>query len=266
MHEKPLDQNQDQKSPQAQHGISIHVRCPRCGEDGWLIERTIVKKPISNLKTENTWEDGKVVDSKEIQVTNRSHPYKYLSFLELFVGRGFQRTHPIINPTVQMLRPGDSGYEEHMAAVQSVEDFGITIAALTQVTPLVVKKHPSMTSQVQKWISCLSVVERALDSTVDNRYGRSLFEWVYICQTAIKEGIGIAAKKYSGFTEDDKEIRLSHKHIKDMIPIAAHFAVSFPYALTYFLDSGMLISDVISDDAELFKATEMQRLGEKNLD
>jgi hypothetical protein len=92
-----------------------------------------------------------------------------------------------------------------------------------------------------------------LHSTVDNRQARSLFEWIPISETALEEGIGVASKKYSGITEDGREVGLSNKRIKDMIPIAADFALKFPYYWTGFLQFCVIISEVISSDATLLE-------------
>lgn len=62
-----------------------------------------------------------------------------------------------------------------------------------------------------------------------------------------------AAAKHSGITEDDKEVRLSHKRIRDMIPRAASFAVLFPLCFSACQMYDEIIADVISNDAELLE-------------
>lgn len=210
--------------------IATHFQCPECGQDGRLRKKTIGIRPksTSNLKTENEWEDGEVVYSKKIQRTSRSHPNKWISFVNSLIGKWINQR--------------DFG--------QSIKDYAINLATLRRVMLLVAQKYPSMSSQINEWILSFQVFRVGLDSIVDNRYDRSLFEWADISQTALEEGIGAAAKKHSGF----RGIRLSRNHIKDMIPVGTKFAMAFPLALRDLNLLSMRISQVIFNDPELLEA------------
>lgn len=65
MHKKPQDQDTFELEI-----VPFHVRCPKCGHDGWLMERTfgVRPKPPSDFKAKNEPEDGKVIYSEEIQL------------------------------------------------------------------------------------------------------------------------------------------------------------------------------------------------------
>ncbi len=199
---------------------SIHVRCPKCGQDGWL-HSVEPKAYYSNFRTEGEHEDGKIIYGKDIPRTQRRHPYKWMSFIDSICGHDGikhmqQHQHPTINPTpsssTSILKPGHDGYNEHWALVEQMSGIGSTFKALAEVMPLALKKYPSLIAEANKFNFCFSVVRRGLHSSLDNRQARSLFEWIAICETALEEGIGAAAKKYSGITEDGREVRLSDKN------------------------------------------------------
>lgn len=129
--------------------------------------------------------------------------------------------------------------------------------------PLVFKKYPSIAADDDKIAFYFSVVRKSLHSMVDDRWGRSLPEWVMICKTAITEGVNVAAKKHSGVTPEGRQIRLSRKRIKEMIPIATQFARLFPSCFLGFMNSCLTITDAISNDPEL---SEIYRRFEANYD
>ena len=237
------------QDPPQHHAIVLHVRCPGCGQDGWLKVKTIaLKTSSSNFRTKKIYLDKYTDGEETIPVTKREHPYKYMSFPGCT--EWMNNEHPIINPPHPRLpKPGEEAYEPYRASLEQLDGFMKDLTLFGIMLPHVFKKYPSIAADDDKIAFYFSVVRKSLHSMVDDRWGRSLPEWVMICKTAITEGVNVAAE-HLGITEG-RQIRLSRKHIKEMIPLATQFATLFPSCFLGFMDSCLIITDAISKDPEL---------------
>jgi hypothetical protein len=114
----------------------------------------------------------------------------------------------------------------------------------------------------KEWEHALEMLTRLVQSGIDDRWRRSIPEWIMIVKYALETSPQAASKKYSGVIYDGKkEVRLSPKIIHDRIPEIKTFYETYPryYALHIFMLS--LIKSFIDDDPELleiYKAYERQ--------
>ena len=95
------------------------------------------------------------------------------------------------------------------------------------------------------------IINRNINSTIDDRHRRTAAEWALIAKQCREYGSNAASRKYPGITPDGKLEYLSPKYIKQKAPKAEAYWIIYQHHLSIFLKCGRILSNKIVSDPEL---------------
>jgi hypothetical protein len=245
--------------------------CPGCGSDKGAHVRIInrpkkkEKKSVLDYRTvriPQSWLEMSSADvdapEEKISVQRRFHPYKYLSVIGLQCGR-----NPIINPP----KPEVKQVTESMRNFAQYFALRIMILIIPfEIAPLYFQKHPEECEQMKEdfdkhVLPAHRIMWKVMKSGFDDRWDRSLVEWVDILITAIKKSPRKAREKHYGLTPDGERIKLSINRIKQMKPWLWDMVKDLPEHWSYYVAFITYIFEGVKRDPELYK--ELKRLEQK---
>jgi hypothetical protein len=100
-----------------------------------------------------------------------------------------------------------------------------------------------------------------LKTTTDDRYKRSLTEWITVTTYAVKTSPRAASKKFYGITPDGKKIHLSPRHIKHMMEEMGNFTDNFIELIPKVRRNLSILGNIVKSDPELMERS--NRLSEQ---
>jgi hypothetical protein len=134
-------------------------------------------------------------------------------------------------------------------------EFKKNILLFCEMSQAIYNKFPDRRQELRKLIyECvhgIRLVLQMIKSTTDDRYKRSLAEWVTITKYAMETSPEAASKKFYGVTPDGKKIRLSPKHIKDRIEEINNFLDKFAEFIPKVPLNIRILSNIVRNDPEL---------------
>jgi hypothetical protein len=247
----------DQKSGSLHNSNPL---CPGCGSNDVHIHRIKRKaNPTSRrVKVSQSWTDSEEDIEVKKPVQRRHHPYKYLSA----VGASLKR-----NPAINLPRPRILEITDDMKLFAQYSACWWKLHLIPfEISPLVFEKYPEIWDDMKEdyyahIVPAFKIVLKIMDSATDDKWDRSLTEWLEIILTASNEGYRAASRKYYGLTPNAEKIYLSTKRIKqiesDIKKLASDVVEHMPY---YFAFVTFMIKTAKSDP-KLYE--ELKRLDKK---
>ena len=137
-------------------------------------------------------------------------------------------------------------------------EFKKDILLFCEMSQAIYKKFPDRRQEIWKLIyECMQgirLVLQMIKSATDDRYKRSLTEWVTITKYAMETSPEAASKRFYGITPDGKRIHLSPKHIKDKIEEVNNFMDKFLEFITKVPFNIRILSNIVRNDPELMQS------------
>jgi tetratricopeptide (TPR) repeat protein len=136
-------------------------------------------------------------------------------------------------------------------------EFKKDILLFCEMSQAIYKKFPDRRQEIWRLIyECMQgirLVLQMIKSATDDRYKRSLTEWVTITKYAMETSPEAASKRFYGITPDGKRIHLSPKHIKDKIEEVNNFMDKFLEFITKVPLNIRILSNIVRNDPELMQ-------------
>jgi hypothetical protein len=144
-------------------------------------------------------------------------------------------------------------------------DFNKQIKLFLEMSKALYLKYPDRRQELWKLIyECIQgvgLVQQMIRSTTDDRYKRSMTEWIPITTYAMKTSPEAASKKFYGITPDGKKIHLSPRHIKHMIEEMSNFTDNFMELIPKVSRNLSILGNIVKSDPELMEQS--NRLSEQ---
>jgi hypothetical protein len=242
---------------------SLTLPCPRCGrcysrrEVKKTLERRTGRKSERKRERRPNTRTAKDFRGNEIPITiNRySNPSKVWNAFD-FTG---DTNHPVIYPGLAPESPRPKKGTESYKMLEEILglnlEFEKNILLTCKMSKAIYKKFPHQ--EIWKLISeCMQgirLITQIMKSATDDRYKRSLTEWVPIIKYAMETSPEAASKKFYGITPDGKRIRLSPKHIKDKIEEVNSFMDKFLEFIIKVPLNIRILSNIVRSDPELMQ-------------
>jgi hypothetical protein len=246
-------------------GKSVILSCPKCGRD---YDRRDVK--ITTEKRRGRNKEGKRERRPNMRATtdfrgnklpipiNRySNPSKIWKVFDFSGAIGQPVIYPGLAPESPKPRKNTEEHNMLKECLGLILDLNKQIGLFCEMSTALYLKFPDRRQELWKLIyECIQgvgLLQQMLRSTTDDRYKRSLTEWITITAYAMKTSPGAASKKFSGITPDGKKIHLSPKHIKHMIEEMSNFADNFIELIPKVRRNLGILGNIVKSDPELME-------------
>lgn len=228
-------------------------KCPAagCSRTHVIIRlRKILKKscPDTRLVRRSV---GSTEYKEKISVKRRLHPFKYMSLLALFGFPEVLNKRIMVNPPKQQGEDLTDLQKEFIELlIELLKRIGLALA----IAPHVIRKYGPITITEEDLSFMRKSLLEIMHSITNDRWDRSLIEWIPILNTAKEKSPGSASRKYSAFTTDGERVRISTDHIRDVKndPKLGDFAANFwKVSGSRLTTASMSILSYVYNDPEL---------------
>jgi hypothetical protein len=192
--------------------------CPKCGRNNGSLRLKIIRKNREkmlqkNIQASRLAKDGFGKSIRKIGFSRNSHTYKYDTFFGDF--------DPDRNPIINLPLPELSD-ESYLTKMEEIEKTMITFFLFLLILPLIFRKYPDLAAKFGVLEPYIRAFIEYCQSFMDNRWDRSMTEWMYIVAYAKAHGYNAASRKFPA-KKDGKEKYLSPNHIKQKTKIIDRF-------------------------------------------
>jgi hypothetical protein len=254
-------------------GRSVILSCPKCGRD---YDRRDVKITTEKRRRRNY--EGKrerrpnmrtTIDFQgnkfPIPINRYSNPSKIWNVFDFSGAISQPVIYPGLAPESPKPRKNTEEYNMLKECLGLILDLNKQIQLFLEMSKALYHKYPDRRQELWKLIyECIQGVQllmKMLKSTTDDRYKRSLTDWITVATYAVKTSPEAASKKFYGITPDGKKIHLSPRHIKHMMEEMGNFTDNFIELIPKVRRNLSILGNIVKSDPELMELS--NRLSEQ---
>jgi hypothetical protein len=252
-----------QNGERQEHNESLAYPCPKCGR---YYGRSDVKKTLerrvgrkSEGKRERRPNTRIIKDFRDneipVPINRLSNPSKIWNVFDFTGDTNQPVIYPGLAPETPRPKKGTDSYRMQREALGLTLELEKNIVLFCDMSKAIYNKFPGRRREIGELIyecvRAIRLVTRMMKSATDDRYKRSITEWVSITKYAMETSPEAASKRFYGITPDGKKLRLSPKHIKDMIEEVNNFLDEFTEFIPKVALNIRTLNNIARNDPEL---------------
>jgi hypothetical protein len=247
--------------------------CPKCGR--YYSHKDVKRTLESRIRLTNEEKRGKRSNTRTIRdfqdneiplnIARYSTPSKLWNIFSSNIDTKPPVIYPGFGPESPRPKKGTESFRMLTEVFESIDEIIKHVRLFGDMSNAIFDKYPNRREQIKKLIFEIAMGIRLqtmiYKSTTDDRFKRSLAQWVPIVTYAMETSPKAASNKFYGISPDGKKIRLSPKHIKDMIQEVGDFTEQFQKYMPKFSQNLKMLGNIIRSDEELKQ--QYERLSKK---